>query len=139
MFCFVQVDDDGLPRYLCEKCVTTVTQFYNFTVVYEQNVAQLRELLQIKDDGQDLDGSSETNEEERGEENVKGERDESVVVKEEIIQEDELEGELNTGGKVNKILSGAVVFTCCCWGKIITLGGSTLPPLPPSTCHLFLL
>lgn len=107
MFCFVQVRDDGLPRYLCENCVTVLTQFYNFVVTYEQSLKQLKELLQTKDGGQDLDGSCETNdgfenEEGEGGENVKGESDDSFVVKEEIMQEDELEGELKTRRKLPK-------------------------------------
>lgn len=45
----LQVRDDGLPRYLCENCVTVVTEFYNFSVIYEENVSQLNALLENKD------------------------------------------------------------------------------------------
>lgn len=43
--------DDGLPRYLCESCVSVITEFYNFSVIYEENVAQLKALSEVKQVG----------------------------------------------------------------------------------------
>lgn len=34
-----------MPPYLCEGCVTVVTEFYNFTVVYEHSTARLKKIL----------------------------------------------------------------------------------------------
>lgn len=82
--------DDGLPRYLCESCITIVTQFYNFQVLYEQNVAQLRSLLQTKEESQSVEGSVKTNEifgnDEEGKEDVKKLESASITIKEEILE-----------------------------------------------------
>lgn len=42
------MEDDGLPRYMCEKCVSIITEFYNFSVIYEENINQLKALLESK-------------------------------------------------------------------------------------------
>ncbi|KAF5278473.1 hypothetical protein FQA39_LY05962 [Lamprigera yunnana] len=42
----VQVaENDGLPSYLCDNCILVLTQFYNFTVVYEESGQYLRSLF----------------------------------------------------------------------------------------------
>ncbi|KAB0794295.1 hypothetical protein PPYR_11134 [Photinus pyralis] len=37
-------EDDGLPPYICDSCILIVTQFYNFTVIYEESDRHLRSL-----------------------------------------------------------------------------------------------
>lgn len=44
MNCLQVAEDDGLPPYLCESCVGTLTEFYNFSVVYEQSIEKLQEI-----------------------------------------------------------------------------------------------
>lgn len=45
-------ENDGLPKYLCENCTSTLTEFYNFSIIYEQNVAQLKASLEQKENCQ---------------------------------------------------------------------------------------
>lgn len=97
-----------MPQYLCENCVTITTQFYNFSVIYEQNVTQLKLLqrkdvvhLEVLDDvgvsvdfetKEDLIGSVvEEVEEEDQEENNGVEDVKLVTVKEEIEEKQSLE------------------------------------------------
>lgn len=37
-------ENDGLPQYLCDSCVLVLTQFYNFTVIYEESDRYLQSL-----------------------------------------------------------------------------------------------
>ncbi|KAF5307936.1 hypothetical protein FQR65_LT06503 [Abscondita terminalis] len=38
-------ENDGLPSYLCDNCILVLTQFYNFTVVYEESDRYLKSLF----------------------------------------------------------------------------------------------
>lgn len=41
--------DDGLPPFLCETCVSVLTDFYNFTVIYEQSTEYLKNQVNQQD------------------------------------------------------------------------------------------
>lgn len=90
-----------MPRYLCESCVTVITEFYNFTVIYEENVAQLKGLLDAKTEGgllQEQDEEGEYFTYETVENQVSGDEkqeaheeseDQTVAIKRESAEEEE--------------------------------------------------